>query len=275
MSVKLGSQAIETLMKAPDYRSFLAAVISERKKISAFGYADIARLGGLKSRSFPRDVVLGKKRITLTSLSKVIKGLGLTADLAEYFRVLVEIEEEDCRTKNFDVSKLQQLKVNLQKRIFARNTIALDRESDLNFIYSSIPKIYASLGDAGETIDGILQKTGLSEREVSESLNFMLQRKLISKSKARFVATENHLNFQNLQSDIFKNHFVKTAEESIVMSKKHIRSDEKLFLSSSFSVAKRDLPKLKEDFRSVLLKYVDHAEDPKGDRVINLIASLY
>ncbi|MGZ6449546.1 MAG: hypothetical protein ACXWRA_16030 [Pseudobdellovibrionaceae bacterium] len=53
------------------------------------------------------------------------------------------------------------------------------------------------------------------------------------------------------------------------------RSNEKLFLSSSVSVLKRDLPKIKEELRAVLLKFVDSAEDSKGDTVVNLVASLY
>ncbi|MEN0059706.1 MAG: hypothetical protein AAGB31_12780 [Bdellovibrio sp.] len=46
-------------------------------------------------------------------------------------------------------------------------------------------------------------------------------------------------------------------------------------MSSAFSVSQKDLPKLKDELRSLLLKYVDTAENPDGNKVINLIASLY
>lgn len=252
-------------------------IITERKKSKSFGYSHIARLGGFKARSFPRDVVSGRKRITLNSLPKFIKGLGLTSDLAEYFRILVEIDEVDCRTRNADLAKLMKMKSNIEKRILTKQSIQLIDGQDRNFIYSSIPKIYASLGtsDVGVYIEGILKKTSLPENETHRCLEFMIEQKLVRKSRARYYPTENHLNFQNLKSDIFKRHFVNTAEESIAMSKKHLQSDEKLFLSSSFSVKKAELPKLKEELRSLLLKYIDSSENSDGDRVINLVTSLY
>jgi len=277
MAAKIDAMDIEVLMKASDYRNFISALIVQRNKYHRFGYSDIARTGGFKARSFPRDVALGKKRITLKSLPKFIKGLGLTSDLAEYFKILVEIEEVDCRVKNLNMAKLQNLKETLQKRISSKKAIRLDIDQDLNFIYSSIPKIYASLGphEIGATVDDILDKTSLPETEVLRSLKFMIERKLIHRSKARYFPKELHLNFQNLESEVFRNHFVKTAEESILMSKKHIQSNEKLFLSSAFSVSQKDLPKLKEDLRAVILRYIDQAENPHGDRVINLTTSLY
>lgn len=277
MTLQMGSKTTESLIEAPDYRSFITTVIGERKKVRDFGYAAIARNGGFRARSFPRDVVLGKKKITLTSLPKFIKGLGLSIDLAEYFKLLVEIEEVNCRTKNYEVSKLLGLKENLKKRLRTKNKIHFENSEDLNFIYSSIPKIYAALGEAkvGVTIDQIIIKTNLTETETLKSLQFMVQRKLITRSKGRYFSTENHLNFQNLSSDVFKKHFIKTASDSIEMSKKNIQSNEKLFLSSSFSVSQKDLSKLKEELRSVILRYIDNAEDPRGDKVISLVASLY
>lgn len=277
MAITDSSENLEKILKAPDYRSFISLIITERKKSKRFGYSHIARFGGFKARSFPRDVVSGKKRITLNSLPKFIKGLGLTSDLAEYFRILVEIDEVDCRTRNGDLAKLMKMKSNVEKRIASKQSIQLTDGQDRNFIHSSIPKIYASLGslDVGVHIESILKKTSLPESEVHRCLEFMVQQKLVRKSKAKYFPTENHLNFQNLKSDIFKKHFVNTAEESIVMSKKHIQSEEKLFLSSSFSVNKAELPKLKEELRSLLLKYIDSSENSDGDRVINLVASLY
>src|SRR4051812_39197485 len=120
MNFRLEQESIENLMKAQSYRAFTAILIQERKKYRRFGYSDIARHGGFSARSFPRDVVLGKKNLSLISLPKFIRGLGLTSDLAEYFRILVEIAEPKCRTKSLNETKLQQIKDNLKKRISDR-----------------------------------------------------------------------------------------------------------------------------------------------------------
>lgn len=268
---------VKMLLEAPNYRDFISLLIKERKKTKNYGYSKIARSGGFLSRSFPRDVVLGKKRITLSSLPKFIKGLNLHTDLAQYFKILVEIEEPDCRFKNFDITKLNYLKNNLKNRIYRKSEIQINAKYDLNFIYPSIPKIYAALGDSenGSTINNIILKTNILDTEILKCLNYMLDRKLIRKYKGKYFSTENHLNFQNLNSEIFKKHFIKSAEDSILMCRQNIKSSEKLFLSSSFSVARKDLEKLKEELRSILLKFVDCSENPNGDKVVSLIASLY
>ncbi len=268
---------IKSLLEAPNYRSFIAILIAERKKNKNYGYSDIARKGGFLSRSFPRDVVLGTKRLTLTSLPKFIKGLNLNFELSEYFKLLVEIEEPECRFKHNDINKLKYFQENLKKRIYRKNEVSIDEKNDLNFIYPSIPKIYAALGapGVGATINEIISKTKLLDSEILICLQFMINKKLIQKLRGKYFPIENHLNFQNLSGDIFKKHFIKSAEDAILISKKSIKSSEKLFLSSSFSVAKKDLEKMKEELRSVLLKYIDCAENPNGDIVVNLIASLY
>lgn len=276
MNHRLEQDSIENLMKAQDYRAFISVLIQERKKHRRFGYSDIARHGGFAARSFPRDVVLGKKSLSLNSLPKFIRGLGLTSDLAEYFRILVEISETKCRTKSLDETKLRQMKDNLKKRISDRHHVQVGHR-DSAFVLSSVPRIYAALGNAdiGSSLKEIFEKTSLSETEIHQGLGYMLEQSLIKKRGARYFANESHSNFQGLKTEIFKKHFIKTAETSIQMSKKFIGSEEKLFLSSAFSVSQKDLPKLKDELRSLLLKYVDTAENPNGNKVINLIASLY
>lgn len=254
----------------------MSILILERKKTRQFGYSDIARLGGFAARSFPRDVILGKKRISLNSLPKFIRGLSLTFDLAEYFRIIVEIEEADCRTKCVDEVKLYRMKENLRKRILDRHHVVLG-QADKAFAISSIPRVYAALGnlERGATTKEIVERTDLPEGVIYQSLSYMEEKKIAQKKGTRYFAKDIHANFQGLKGEIFQKHFVKTAEESIQMSKRHIASEEKLFLSSAFSVAKKDLPQLKNELRSLLLKYIDTSENSDGDKVINLIASLY
>jgi uncharacterized protein (TIGR02147 family) len=276
MSFRLEHTSIESLMQASDYRSFILTLIQERKKQKHFGYSDIARIGGFSARSFPREVAIGKKHLTLTSLPKMIRGLRISSDLSDYFKLLVEIDVPDCRPKIVEETKLLQMKENLKKRILSRRYIQIEN-SDKAFMLSCIPRVYAALGDLknGSDLKQIIDKTSLSENEILEALKCMLDNQIVEKKGRKFFAKEMHANFQNLKSEIFKKHFIKTAETSIQMSKQFIESDEKLFLSSAFSVSRHDLPKLKEELRSLLLKYVDSAENARGNKVVSLLASLY
>jgi hypothetical protein len=64
-------------------------------------------------------------------------------------------------------------------------------------------------------------------------------------------------------------------DASAKAAKRSMDTDDKLFLSSSFSVNANELPKLKEELRGLLLKYVDSAEKSEGDKVVSLVASLF
>lgn len=276
MAFRLESEAIDRLLKAPDYRSFTARLIEEKSRHRKFGYADISRVGGFATRSFPRDVVLGQKRLTLVSLPKLIRGLGLSAELADYFKILVELEQPDCRPANMSDAKLSVMKENIRRRILSKQFVQVDR-SDKAFELSMIPQIHAALGEVqtGASLQQIIDKTGLPESEITRTLDFMRTGQLIVKRAHRYYPAEQHVTFQGLKSEIFKKHFVKSTEDAIKMSKQFLGSDEKLFLSSSFSVSRKDLPQLKVELRALLHKYIDSAENPAGDKVVNLVASLY
>src|SRR5688500_4830914 len=63
---------------------------------TGLSYADVARKGGFSSRSYPRDVTEGRRRLTLRSLPSLVRGLRVDGRLAEFFHTpyLVENPEE-------------------------------------------------------------------------------------------------------------------------------------------------------------------------------------
>ena len=277
MSFSVNDEALLTLMEAPSYRSFIQCWITERAKSKKFGYADIARLGGFSARSFPRDVALGQKRLTLNSLSKFSKGLQLPAELSEYFRIMVEIEYEDCRTKTIDPIRLLEAKARLKERILGKQSPSAV-SANAAFKISTLPEVYAALGstEKGATISEILHRTTLSSIAVEAALEQMITFGIAMKKKARYFPSKAHLSFEHLQqSEIFKKHFIWSSERSARMVKTGLSSDSRLFLSSAFSVNQQDLPKLKEELRNLLLKFVDTSEKTDGNKVINLVASFF
>lgn len=271
------SQQFDLLLNSTDYREFMCRWIELRKQSTKFGFSSIARNAGFSARSFPRDVALGKKRLTLNSLPKIIKGLRLTGDLAEYFRILVEIEHEDCRTKSTDPLRLLENKARLATRIQARQGMTVADE-DGAFEAARLPEVYAALGTAehGATLDEILRRTKCTGPEIRAALEKMQQLGMIVARGQRYYSREAHISFEGLKkSDAFKKHFIRSSERSARMAKVGLSSDSKLFFSSAFSVNERDLPKLKEELRSVLLRFVDGAEHAEGSTVVNLVTSLF
>ena len=277
MKEKLSSDSIQTLLDSSDYREFIKALIAEKSKYKKFGFSDIARNGGFASRSFPRDVANGDKRITLASLPKMIKGLGLNSDLADYFRLLVEVSHPDCRTKDIGDVKLYACLENLKFRLSNKSHISIESKNQA-YANRNTPAVYAALGnkDSGASVATIQSRTNLSENEVFETLKFLIELKLVEKKQGKYYLTENHVNLQGLKTnEFFKKHFLHLADKSVRSAHQKFNSDEALYLSSAFSVRKSELPKLKDELRSLLLKYIDSSEKAEGDKVVNLVTALF
>lgn len=275
MRASFSHEKIPALLEAPDYRAFAALWIEgQARKLS---YSEIARVGGFSARSFPRDVILCAKRLTLNSIPKFAKGLRLPADLAAYFRTLVELAHADCRAGSHSEDDLLRLKERQRERILRRAGKGKS-EADSPFQIACVPEIYAALGapDVGATIGEILSRTRLPLETVEPALAHMLRSGIVAKKSARYRVAQLHLNLEGLkQSQVFQRHFIHSAERASRQIRFSQNSDEKLFLSSAFSVQQSDLPRLKEELRDLLLKYLDQSERAGGDKVVNLVAGLF
>lgn len=278
------SDDLKKLVSTLTYREFIVTCIEVRSQNGRrFGYSDIARKASFKSRSFPRDVTLGSKKLTPASLEKFILGLGLKGTLAEYFKTLVEIEIPECRNYKFQFEKAENKLRNLRSRLLKKshsvsNSTTEKQNPDAPFELSAIPKVYAALGvpDIGATVHELRQRTELPSIQIHPILQKLLAAGLIRKNKDRFIAQENHLNLPDLkQSAIFKQFFLNSLVEASQKARTHFNSDENLFFSSSFSIKKSDLPSLKNDLRETLLRYVDDSEKPQGDKVVSLACAMF
>jgi uncharacterized protein (TIGR02147 family) len=73
-----------------DYRRFLRDFFDEQKRLrAAFSYRYFARKAGLSSPSLVIDVMKGRLNLTMKTLPKVVRGLGLRGRAATFFKTLV------------------------------------------------------------------------------------------------------------------------------------------------------------------------------------------
>ena len=83
------------LLAYPDYRRFLRDHYAWRKsRDRGFSYGSFARRAGLGSRGHLKEVMDGKKGLTAAMLERYCRGLALTPDRAEYFRLLVAFKQD-------------------------------------------------------------------------------------------------------------------------------------------------------------------------------------
>lgn len=77
-----------------DFRGFLRDTYAFRKRRDrGYSYGVFARKGGLGSRGHLREVMEGRKALTPGMVPRYVKALGLPADAAEYFRLLVAFNQ--------------------------------------------------------------------------------------------------------------------------------------------------------------------------------------
>lgn len=282
LRTRLNYDELEKLLVVTSYRSFVEKLLElQSQNGRKFGYADIARFGGFSARSFPRNVVLGERNLTLKSMHKFILGMGLSGDLAEYFRLLVELEHEDCRVKPTTESQIRKALTNLRKRLLAKKSSTAVGGSAQNHSYFSapyIPPVYAALGsqDKGATFEEILSRTHLKKDIVMKALETLMNAGIVEKRQQRYFAIENHLNFEGLsQSEVFQRFYLHLLEKALGNASASFSSGKNLHFCSAFSVKETDMPKLREDLRAVLLRYVDAAEFSEGNKVVSLACSLF
>jgi hypothetical protein len=276
MRYRLDPSALRALLGAPSYREFARIWIEERAKVRRFGFADVARIGKFASRSFPRDVIRGTKRLTPRSVEKFAAGLGLRGDLAEYFRTLVEKEEVGCRSPGTNLPRLEKLASGLRRRLAKKAAGAAIRDEEAIF-EEDFPRIYASLGstESGATLGEIAGRSRLATKNLRPALDRLLERGVVLRRGIRYYAGEPHLHLEGMRGKgAFSRRFSRNASRAIDVLETKIDSDECLFFASTYSVRSNELPSLKEELRGVLQRYVDGVEKPEGDKIIELTVSM-
>jgi uncharacterized protein (TIGR02147 family) len=221
-------------------------------------------------------VLAGQKRLTLASIPKFARGLGLPRELADFFHVLAQLEHEDCRAGR-PPEKIRAELERLRARIGASHGLSFI-SSDEAFRISSIPEVYAALGsvEKGASLADISRRVSFPTSEIQAALAHMQRVGLVTKKELRFYPVKAHFSFEGLNlSEVFTKHFVSSCERLAKTASTEMKSKEKLFHSSAFSVHERDLPRMKEELRSLILRFVDSSEQSEGDRVVNLVTSLF
>jgi uncharacterized protein (TIGR02147 family) len=270
---------LEDLLQASDYRRFALRLLELHAQGGRrLGYADIARRAGFSARSFPRDVLLGKKRLSPVSLNPFIRGLGLKGDWAEYFRLLVEKEESSCRARGKPPELLERALSRVRAHL--RNVRKLRQLKDPQqvFRYSCVPITYAALGnlEQGATREEIRARSGLRDPDIAKGLSALLEMGVITQQGERFIAQATQADFQGLRdSQVYSHYYRDLLRRASRSAEKEMSRSGVLHFSSAVSVAQADLPRLKDELRSLLLRYVNQAEKSEGDRVVSIACSLF
>ncbi len=273
----LNSESTTRLAQCNDYRSFIKTFIEEinEVRVRPLTYAAIARRAGFSSRSFPRDVILGTKKLSSNSLYPMIKGLGIKDELAELFKHLVYLEQPETRINVKSTPEIERVIKNLKSRILKTKIMS---QGDDPYGFDFFPLIYAACGtiEDGASFDEIKSKTKIERHIIENTMNELLKRNIVTRTENRFYPTDPHLLFQEMvEGESFRNFFAFISSRAAFEAREDFSSPAKLFFTSCFSVEKKKMPQFKSELRSLILKFVDEQENPKGDHVASLVCSFF
>lgn len=279
MSVELTPDFSVQLLAAPDYRTFL----QEYCELTPLSFAALARRSGFASRAYVREVIEGKRRLTVLSVGKFSTGLHLRGDWKPYFRLLVARTEKDSCPEGWSSARIErQLEILRAKIEGKRSRRAVKNDPDLVDSYLKVPyflEIYAASGEigSGSSLNEIQLRTGLDSRVLKSSLSKMEKLGVFvrDQAKERFLPTDFHIAISAAErSEYFRRAYVKGLELARKGATHDLGSPEKLFFQSTFCVRVNDLPILKQRLRKLLDEFVESSIDGSGERVVNLITAL-
>lgn len=272
------SAEIERLIEAANSQEFLKEALNIREEQQKpLSYAALSRAAGFVARSFPRDVIMGKKALSRKSAEALAAALKLPSDVREFFCAQVDFEAAS-RQKNANVhARAEKMLVNLKNRLKRHSDSQLKKEED-EFSIQNFSRVYASLGNlkSGSTLAEICVRSGLPESQVLKSLLEMKARGLVKVEGKKYRAQENHLAFAKLgEGGFFHSLYLDRLKQAQKVAEKNFSSEEMLFLESTFSVKKERLAALKSELRRVLLNFIDESEAAEGTDVVTLTSSFF
>lgn len=267
------------LVESRSYRQFLAAAMTHL----GFGgrrtnYAAFARKAGFSSRSFPRDVIVGKRALTVKSLPKFIRGMQLRGDLKNYFTLLAALEEPDLNEDRLTKIELETQVRKLRARVRAK--AAGEKTPASSFAKLKYwQEVFASLGseEAGASLDEIIARTRLPQAKVQEVLEKMVEQNCVSfdEKELRYRPVQLHLNLQGLgTAEFFKLHLQDRLQKINHAVKTDLSSPNRLLFDSVWSIEEKRLPEFKQRLRQLVIDFIDETEKSDGDRIAHVFVSL-
>jgi uncharacterized protein (TIGR02147 family) len=110
MTEKDSKQVIESIFEYDNYRLFLQDYFKAKKREkSSFSHRYFSRKAGFNAHNFCTLVIAGKRNLSMDSIQKIIKGMGLKGKTATYFESLVYLNQATTlEDKDYYFKRLKQ-----------------------------------------------------------------------------------------------------------------------------------------------------------------------
>lgn len=180
--------------------------------------------------------------------------------------------------KNFLFDQIQQKLERLRKKLLSQAATVQELKQTDIFHFRDWPYVYTALGspETGATHFEVASRTKIEPSTCQNILNQLVEFSIITQQANRYYPKNGHLVFsENIVEGAFKKFFLYTQALAQKAAEREFISTQKLFFNSVFNIKTSDLPALKNELRSVLLRFVHEHEDFSGDNLSTIVCSLF
>lgn len=270
----------QKLLAAKDYRKFIRELLDEKSRRKKINFSELSRRAGFSSRSFLKEVLDGKKQLTLSSADRVKKALGLSGLWATYFETLVSMELTETRSeKSIELTgRLDKMRARLEKQSERKTLKTSAKQNDTLFNDAKIGEVYASLGtpQKGANLEEVMSRCGLAPEACQTVLNRLSREGLIEKRDLRYYVLDASLDIFGLgDRATFQRFYLEALKRLEHRAQKGLVSEQEFFTHSVFCIEEKRMPELKSRLKKLLVEFLDESQNDDGDRTAKLTLGLY
>lgn len=261
-------------MQYTDFREFLKDFYQERKPYG-FTFREFSKLAGYSSPVFLKLVIEGKANLSEVGTERVANATGLASTDAEYFRILVAMNQsKDAEQKKTLFKELRS--------IAKANKVKIVGEDQYDYYESWISPVlrealpHMAKSKASEVADALTFKS--SAAEIRKSIQVLLNAGLLSQNAdGSFAQTDQKISTGNLEMpSLAVRDMHRQMGELAVRALDTIPVEERDISGLTLGVPESVLPRLRAeiaDFRRRISNIV--TESPETDRVYRLNVQLF
>lgn len=267
---------MERIEHYTDYRDFLKDYYKERKKqFKYFSYRYFCKKAGLTSPSLLKEVMEGKRGLTLASIKSFIQGLGLTEMDGRYFTALVFFTQaKSPKERQEYLNTLRQYNRKVTEKV-----VPLDWYAYYSKWYHPVIRELACLVDWKENYDLLAKSVNppVTPREAKESVQFLIKIGMLLRTKeGRYVQAHPA---QTTGSEVMSTavrelnrQMAELGERAIRQIPPSLRDNSSMtlgFSQKNYQKAKQEIREFKDRLKSLA------HDDADADTVYNLNVHLF
>lgn len=268
----------QQILEAKSYRDFIRLFFITKSR--PLSYRQFANRAGYASKSHVSEIISGRKRMTLGSFPKVVRGLGLDETRADFFYCLIALEEPDFR-QGKSLTHFESRLLKLKKRIvgagestwFSNETAAADIT-----LQENCTDVCVAIGDPvkGATEEEIGRKTALPIAKINEALNKLLSGGLVRKDKktGRYHNIPPASNIRHSYKDAPYQEYVQRCSEKAIKRMPSALESECLYSTQTITINRDRLPSLREKLNQMIRECADDADQADGTGLAEIFVTL-